>query len=187
MTSDVTQILRKIESGDPLATNDLLPLVYAELRSLAARHLQDERVGHTLQSTALVHEAYMRLVGSDEAPSWNSRGHFFSAAAQAMRRILVESARGKKRVKRGGDNQRVDVELSEFGVLHQDDELLHLDEALSNLARQDSRAAQLVELRFFAGLTMKQAAGTLDVSLATAERDWVYARAWLQEAMTRDD
>ncbi|MCP5118212.1 MAG: RNA polymerase subunit sigma, partial [bacterium] len=170
--SDVTQVLRLIENGDPQASEDLLPLVYLELRSLAGKQLKRESAAHTLQPTALVHEAYLRLVGPEEPQTWNSRGHFFRAAAEAMRRILIESARSKKRVKRGGDYRRVEVPLSRIGVLPRDDKLLALDEALTRLAATDPRAAKLVELRFFAGLTMKQAADASDVSLATAERDW---------------
>jgi RNA polymerase sigma factor (TIGR02999 family) len=178
--SDVTRILNAIERGDARAADDLLPLVYEELRLLAAQRLSQESPGQTLQATALVHEAYIRLVGS-ECQDWNSRNHFFMAAAEAMRRILIENARRKQSVKYGAHLKRVD--LDESGVAEPDeraaDDLIDLDEALSKLAKQDKSKADLVKLRYFAGLTIEQAAQALDISHATAERHWDYARSWL--------
>ena len=166
--NDVTRILSAIEQGDPQAAEQLLPLVYDELRKLAAQRLAQEKPGQTLQATALVHEAYLRLVGRREAQSWDSRGHFFAAAAEAMRRILVENARRKKRLKRGGDRQRVELDqVAETGELA-DDRLLAVDEALDELDREDPQAAQLVKLRFFAGLSITDAAEVLGISRATA-------------------
>jgi RNA polymerase sigma factor (TIGR02999 family) len=177
--SDVTQILNAIEQGDPKAAEQLLPLVYEELRKLAAQKLAQEMPGQTLQATALVHEAYLRLAGGDQVHPWNSRGHFFAAAAEAMRRILVESARRKDRLKHGREHQRVELEsdclVSEAPSL----DLLALDEALTRLAQTEPAKAELVKLRFFAGLTMPEAAATLDISLATAERYWTFAKSWL--------
>lgn len=177
--ADVTHILSEIEHGDPTAAERLLPLVYDELRKLAAAKLSNEKPGQTLQATALVHEAYVRLVDVDESQSWNGRGHFFAAAAEAMRRILVEQARHKGRLKRGGDQQRVDLDsacaVSEPPSL----DLLALDEALTKLAAHEPAKADLVKLRFFAGLTMPEAASALGISLATAERYWTFARSWL--------
>ncbi len=186
--SDVTQILQAIEHGDAKATDELLPLVYEELRRLAAHKMANEASGHTLQPTALVHEAYLRLVGPGQWQQWDGRGHFFAAAAEAMRRILVESARRKKRLKHGGELQRVDVAEVELPLPMPDDELLALDEALDRLATVDSRAAEVVKLCFFVGLTQEQAGKELGVSLATAERLWSFARAWLFQEMqkTRD-
>ncbi len=184
--SDVTRILNAIERGEAKATDELLPLVYEELRLLAAQKLSHEPPGQTLQATALVHEAYIRLVG-DESQSWNSRGHFFAAAAEAMRRILVENARRKNRLKRGGDRQRVlldDAALS-LETRISPDELLDLDEALSRLARQDETKASLVKLRCFAGLTGEQAAKALGISSSTADEHWAYARAWLRLELTK--
>ncbi len=181
---DVTQILRAIENGEPLATDELLPSVYVELRRMAAKRLEGENVGNTLQPTALVHEAYLRLVDSSDAKAWNSRGHFFCAAAKAMRRILIESARRKQSLKRGGNWNRLDVVLGAVSQPQSGKDLLALDEALTRLHDRDQRAARLVELRFFAGLTMQQAATTLDISLRTAERDWSFARAWLHKEVT---
>ena len=183
---DVTRILSAIERGDPKAADRLLPLVYDELRKLAAQRLAHEQPGQTLQATALVHEAYLRLVGSTEPKSWNGRGHFFAAAAEAMRRILVESARRKKTAKAGGDLRRVDFEDVEPAVEGPRVDLLALDEALALLEAKDHRKAAVVKLRFFAGLTNAQAAEALGISPATAENDWAYARAWLRVAM-RDD
>jgi RNA polymerase sigma factor (TIGR02999 family) len=189
--SDVTQILSAIEQGDPRAADQLLPLVYDELRRLAARRLAQEKPGQTLQPTALVHEAYLRLVASlqrehQDEPPWDSRGHFFAAAAEAMRRILVESARRKKRAKHGGDRQRVDLEDQDVPVRPRPDEILALDEALTRLAEEDPEAAQVVQLHFFAGLSIDQAAKALGVSRATAYRHWSYARAWLRCAIGGD-
>lgn len=177
--SDVTRILSAIDQGDPHAADELLPLVYDELRKLAAARLSHEQAGQTLQPTALVHEAYLRLVGAERDRHWNSRGHFFGAAAEAMRRIFLNRARDKKRLKRGGDRQRIDLDHIELALETDDDELIALDEALERLAQVDALAAQLVKLRFFAGFTLKQAAESLRIAQRTAERQWAYARAWL--------
>ena len=178
--SDVTRILSQIESGDPQAAELLLPLVYDELRKLAAAKLVQEKPGQTLQATALVHEAYLRLLGHNDAPAWNGRGHFFGAAAEAMRRILVESARKNDRQKRGGSWQRVDFESLDLVGSVSPDQLLELDEVLEQLCGQDTVAGSLVKLRYFAGLGLHQAATALGISLATAYRHWAYARAWLR-------
>jgi len=178
IVADVTHILNAIERGDPRAAAELLPLVYDELRKLAAARLADERPGQTLQPTALVHEAYVRLVGGGQPDGWNGRGHFFAAAAEAMRRILVEAARRKKTLKRGGDCPRVDLE--EVAVPEdRADELLSVNEALDELEREDPVKATLVKLRYFTGLTLQEAADALGVSRATADRYWGYAKAWL--------
>jgi len=177
--SEVTQILHAIEQGDVKATEELLPLVYQELRRLAAHKMSNEASGHTLQPTALVHEAYLRMVGPNQSQQWEGRGHFFAAAAEAMRRILVDRAREKKALKRGGDLKRVDLEGLELPSPMPDDELLALDEALCRLATVDTRAAKMVTLCFFVGLTQEEAASELGVSLSTAERIWGFARAWL--------
>jgi len=177
--SDVTQILSQIEQGDPSAAEQLLPLVYEELRKLAAARLTNEKPGQTLQATALVHDAYIRLVDVEKAQHWNSRGHFFGAAAEAMRRILVESAIRKRRPKHGGDLQRIELEdvfsLAENRV----DELLFVSEALERLAAESTAKAELVKLRYFAGLTVEEAALALGISRATADRYWSYAKAFL--------
>src|SRR5262245_5425999 len=178
--SEVTRILSAIEQGDPHAAEQLLPLVYEELRHLAAQKLAQEKPGQTLQATALVHEAYLRLVDVKEAQSWESRGHFFAAAAEAMRRILVEQARHKASAKAGGKHQRVDLAGIDPAVPGPRLDLLALDEALTHLDKADPRAAAVVKLRFFAGLTMPQAARTLGISLATAENDWAYAKCYLR-------
>jgi RNA polymerase sigma factor (TIGR02999 family) len=178
--NEVTRILDAIGQGDPSAADQLLPLVYAELRRLAAAQLAREAPGHTLQPTALVHEAYLRLVGTTDEPRWNSRGHFFGAAAQAMRRILVESARRKQRLKHGGELQRLDLQEHDVPVTTPPEELLALDEALLRLAAEDADAARIVDLHFFAGLSIDEAAEALGVSRATAYRQWAYARAWLR-------
>jgi RNA polymerase sigma factor (TIGR02999 family) len=177
---EVTEILTALESGRQAAAAELLPLVYDELRRLAAWRLANEQPGQTLQATALVHEAYLRLVGKDD-PQWNGRRHFFGAAAEAMRRILVENARRKSRLKRGGHLERVDLEGLDLPmpIPLPDDDLLALDEALDKLATTDPRATELVKLCFFAGLTQEQAAQELDISLSTVERTWSFARAWL--------
>jgi RNA polymerase sigma factor (TIGR02999 family) len=179
MVSDVTQIIQAAEAGDPNAANELLPLVYNELRRLAAQRLRQEPPGQTLQATALVHEAFARLVGGDAAANWNSRGHFFAAAAEAMRRIIIEQARRKRSLKRGGDWRRVDLDskcaISDSPSL----DLVALDEALAKLATDQPEKADLVKLRFFAGLTMPEVAAALGISLATAERYWTFARGWL--------
>jgi RNA polymerase sigma factor (TIGR02999 family) len=185
--SEVTRILEAIQQGNPKATEELLPLVYDELRKLAAHRMAGERPGHTLQPTALVHEAYLRLVGADQSRQWQwaGRTHFFAAAAEAMRRILVESARRKKRLKHGGKMERVDIDEVELALPMPEDELLALDEALDRLATVDTRAAEVVKLCFFVGLTQDQAAQELGISLATAERRWSFARAWLFREMER--
>ena len=177
--SEVTHILCAIEDGDPHAAAQLLPLVYDELRKLAARRLAQEKPGQTLQATALVHEAYLRLVDGEHPPHWNGRGHFFAAAAQAMRRILVESARRKRRLKRGGGVARKELDDLDLVAPGVPDDLVALDEALAQLAAVDPRAAELVNLRYFAGLTIPQAAEVLGVAPRTADFLWAYARAWL--------
>jgi RNA polymerase sigma factor (TIGR02999 family) len=177
---DVTQILNAIEQGDPHAAEKLLPLVYEELRQLAVQKLAQEKPGQTLQATALVHEAYVRLVDTDKGQQWNGRGHFFAAAAEAMRRILVEQARHKRSLKAGGDRRRLDLADIEPVVDGPRVDLLALDEALEKLARQDQRKADLIKLRFFAGLTIEQAAQVLGISTSTADNDWAYARCWLR-------
>jgi RNA polymerase sigma factor (TIGR02999 family) len=184
--SEVTRILGAIDQGDPHAAAQLLPLVYDELRRLAAQKLASEKPGQTLQATALVHEAYVRLVGAEAQP-WNSRGHFFGAAAEAMRRILVDSARQKRAVRHGGDRQRLDLDLAEPAAPARSEDLLALDEALEQLAAKDRQKAELVKLRYFAGLTMEDAALALGISLATAHRWWNYARAWLHQQIHAGD
>jgi RNA polymerase sigma factor (TIGR02999 family) len=184
--SDVTRILNAIERGDAKATDELLPLVYEELRLLAAQKLSHEAPGQTLQATALVHEAYIRLIG-DEAQSWENRGHFFAAAAEAMRRILVENARRKRSSKHGGQRHRVGLTGIEPVVADTNEGLLALDEALQKLAEKDAAKAQLVKLRYFAGLTLDQAAHALGISRSTAYEHWAYARAWLRVEMTKGD
>ena len=191
--SDVTRILSQIESGDPSAGEKLLPLVYDELRKLAAAKLALEKPGQTLQATSLVHEAYLRLVGGQEAGAggqesahWNSRGHFFGAAAEAMRRIIVEEARRRGRLKRGGQRQRVDLDSACSIEEPPSLDMLALDEALTKLAATEPAKANLVKLRYFAGLTMPQAAAALGVSLATAERYWTFAKAWLHSELAED-
>ena len=181
--SDVTRILAAAEAGDPRAAEQLLPLVYDELRKLAVQQLAGERPGQTLEATALVHEAYVRLVGGANVQPWDGRGHFFAAVAQAMRRILVERARRKGRRKHGGQRQREYADLDGLIVPHQGAELLALHEALEQFAAHDPLKAQLVELRFFGGLTLAEAASHLGISLSTADRGWRYARAWLYAAM----
>jgi RNA polymerase sigma factor (TIGR02999 family) len=181
--NDVTRILSAIEQGDPGASERLLPLVYDELRKLAARRLAREKPGQTLQATALVHDAYLRLVG-DCDPAWDSRGHFFAAAAEAMRRILVENARRKAGLKAGGGRVRVDLNEDMPAVDGPRFDLLALDEALTALEAKDKRKADLVRLRFFAGLTGEQAALALGISVSTAEKDWAYAKTWLRLAMS---
>src|SRR3954468_3951674 len=182
--SDVTRVLSAIEQGDPHAAEQLLPLVYEELRKLAGQKMAQEAPGQTLQATGLVHEAYLRLVGVETAQHWNSRGHFFAAAAEAMRRILVENFRHKKRIKHGGDMERVEIEMASLPTRMSSDELLALDEALERLKQQDPVKAQLVTLRYFGGMTIEQAAEALGISRVTAHRYWTYARAWLHQQMT---
>jgi len=202
--SDVTRILSQIESGDPAAASQLLPLVYEELRKLAAAKLVHEQPGQTLQATALVHEAYLRLVGNQEpgtgsrepagevvtsdsrplAPdSWNSRGHFFAAAAEAMRRILVERARRKQRLRHGGGQKRVDLDVQLLVSAEVDENLLALDEALARLETEEPAASAVVKLRYFAGLTIDEAAQALGISVRTVNRHWAYARAWLYQQL----
>ena len=186
--SDVTQILTAIEQGDARAADKLLPLVYEELRRLAAKKMSLESPGQTLQATALVHEAYIRLVGP-EAQNWNSRTHFFAAAAEAMRRILIDNARRRKSQRRGGDRQRID--LADAAPVDSDkgelDNLIALNEALEKLAKENKAEANLVKLRYFAGLTCKQAAEVLGISLSTANEHWAYARARLHLEITKGD
>lgn len=192
--SDITRILSQIKSGDAAAAEQLLPMVYHELRKLAAANLNREKPGQTLQATALVHEAYMRLVlnresvtsdsasaiANSEPAKWNTRGHFFGAAAEAMRRILVENARRKARVKHGGEFERLEIELGELPAAENSHNLLALDDALDRLAASDNQAAQLVKLRYFAGLTIPQAAESLGISPRSADSVWSFARAWLR-------
>jgi RNA polymerase sigma factor (TIGR02999 family) len=187
--TDVTRILSAIQRGDPQAAEQLLPLVYDELRKLAATKLARESPGQTLQATALVHEAYLRLVEGERpgpAPPWDSRRHFFAAAAEAMRRILVESARRKRRVRHGGGRQRLDLDEG-LSLPGPREDLLALDEALARLAEEQPLKAELVKLRFFAGLTMPEAAEALGLSLATAERYWTFARSWLYAELAEQD
>jgi len=182
--SDVTQILERAEKGDPKAAEQLLPLLYEELRKLAASQMAYEAAGHTLQPTALVHEAWLRLVGGP-AQDWNSRNHFFMAAAQAMRRILVERARRKSRLKRGGDQQRVPLEELEIATAADSETLLLVEDAMQRLGNADPVKAKLIELRFFTGLSLEEAAQVLGVSLPTVKRYWAYARAWLFQEIER--
>src|SRR2546425_363919 len=178
--SEVTRILSAIEQGDPHAAEQLLPLVYEELRKLAAAKLAQEKPGQTLQATALVHEAYLRLVDVPQAQQWNSRGHFFAAAAEAMRRILVEQARHKRSAKGGGQFRRVELHEEQVAAPGRDVDLIALDEALNKLAEHDRRKAEVVKLRFFAGLTIRQAAAALGIAESTADADWAYAKSWLR-------
>ena len=183
---DVTQILSAIEQGDPRAAAQLLPLVYDELRKLAAQRLAQENSGQTLQATALVHEAYVRLVDTEKSQQWNSRGHFFAAAAEAMRRIVIDNARRKRRPKHGGDRKR--IELDEVvSVADPQEDVLALDEALTRLAAEEPAKAELVKLRYFAGLSLNEAAACLEISPATAKRHWVVARAWLFAALSETE
>jgi RNA polymerase sigma factor (TIGR02999 family) len=181
--SDLAQILNALEQGDPKAAEQLLPLVYDELRALAAQQLAREKPGQTLQATALVHEAYLKLLSMDKARQWNDRGHFFAAAAEAMRRILVDAARRKRSLRRGGLRQRFDLSADDALAVPLNDELLDLDEALSKLATEDPPAAELVKLRLFGGMTIEEAAQYLEVSPRTVKRTWAYARAWLGRAL----
>jgi RNA polymerase sigma factor (TIGR02999 family) len=178
--NEVTEILAAVEQGDPSAADQLLPLVYDELRKLAAARLAHEKPGQTLQATALVHEAYLRLVDVEKVQHWNSRGHFFAAAAEAMRRILVDIARRKKSAKGGGQLDRVDLNDAHLAASDRDVDLIALDEALEKLAALEPRKAQLVKLRFFAGLSVEQAAEALGISASTAGADWAYAKSWLK-------
>jgi RNA polymerase sigma factor (TIGR02999 family) len=185
--NEITCILSGIEAGDPHAAEQLLPLVYDELRKLAAQKLAREKPGQTLQATALVHEAVLRLIDVEKIPHWSSRGHFFGAAAEAMRRILIEQARRKSSAKAGGDFQRVELAEIEPAIQGPQLDLLALNEALEQLEKRDPRAAAVVKLRFFAGLTMPQAAEALGISLATAENDWVYAKSYLRLQLSDSD
>jgi RNA polymerase sigma factor (TIGR02999 family) len=182
--SEVTQILSAISQGDPYAADQLLPLVYDELRRLAAQKMVREKSGQTLQPTALVHEAYLRLVGEGGGQHWDSRGHFFAAAAEAMRRILVEKARRKRSQKQGGGLRRQDAEEVQLAAPEPLEDLLALDEALNKLAEKDRLKAELVKLRYFAGMTIEEAADVLHISTATAKRYWTYTRAWLYQEIT---
>jgi len=182
---DVTRILTAVVQGDPAAAEKLLPLVYEELRKLAAQRLSNESPGQTLQPTALVHEAYLRLVDVEDMPQFDGRGHFFAAAAEAMRRVLIDSARRKKADKRGGDWQRLELLDIELAVDSTREDLFAVDKALSRLAAHEPDIAKLVELRFFAGMTLQQAADLLNISLRSANRDWAYARAWLRRELDR--
>jgi RNA polymerase sigma factor (TIGR02999 family) len=184
--ADVTVLLDAAAAGDPRAAAELLPLVYGELRRLAVARLAAESPGQTLQPTALVHEAYLRLVGDGQPDDWNGRGHFFAAAAEAMRRILVESARRKSRLKRGRDRQRVDLESGCLVSAAPSLDLLAVDEALSRLAEAEPAKAELVKLRYFAGMTLPEAAAVLGISLATAERYWTFAKSWLYAELADD-
>jgi RNA polymerase sigma factor (TIGR02999 family) len=183
--TDVTRILSAVEEGDPHAAEQLLPLVYTELRRLAAARLAGEKPGQTLDATALVHEAYLRLVDVGQAEHWNSRGHFFAAAAEAMRRILIERARRKGRIRHGGGLARVDLLDGEIAAPADDEQLLRLDDALTRLAAARPQAAELVKLRFFAGLTLEEIAPILALSPRTTRRLWAFARAWLRREMER--
>lgn len=185
--SDVTRILSAMQDGDPQAASQLLPLVYDKLRDLASRKMVQERPGQTLQATALVHEAYMRLVDVEHSQSWDSRGHFFAAAAEAMRRILIEESRRRKSLRRGGEFIRIELDDAVADSSFTDtDELLALDEVLTKLADVDGAAAELVKLRYFAGLTVQEAAEALGISSRTVKRNWAFARAWLQREIDRE-
>jgi RNA polymerase sigma factor (TIGR02999 family) len=184
--NDITRVLSQIRQGDAAATEQLLPLVYEELRRLAAAKLAKEQPGQTLQATALVHEAYLKLVDADVQPQWNCRGHFFAAAAEAMRRILVDNARRKHSLKRGGRMQRQDVTIDRLAGPEASEHVLALDEALEKLARHNPAVAGLVKLRYFAGLTLGEAAAAIEISLRTANRYWTYAKAWLYQEMHED-
>jgi RNA polymerase sigma factor (TIGR02999 family) len=185
--TNVTQILSQIEQGDPTAAEQLLPFVYEELRKLAAAKLAHEKPGQTLQATALVHEAYLRLVDVDQAQGWDSRGHFFAAAAESMRRILIENARRKQRAKHGGEFARVDVELANLPTHMASEDLIALDEALEHLRQTDPVKAELVTLRYFGGMTIEQASEVLKISRVTAHRHWTFARAWLHQRISGND
>jgi RNA polymerase sigma factor (TIGR02999 family) len=181
--ADITRILAAAEAGDPHAADELLPLVYDELRRLAAARMAEEKPGQTLQATALVHEAYVRLVGGDESRRWAGRGHFLAAAAEAMRHILVEAAHRKGALKRGGGRARAELRDADLAIDEAPDEVLAVDEALAGLAAADPQAAELVKLRYFAGLPVPEAAEALGLTTRTAERLWAYARAWLRRAL----
>ena len=181
--TDASRILKAIEQGDPRVANQLLPLVYDELRQLAASSLAAETPGQTLTATSLVHEAYMRLVGGDPDQPWDGRGHFFAAAAEAMRRILIEKARRKKALRHGGKNNRVALDEAQFAEQVPDDRLLAVDEVLDQLAQEQKETSDVVKLRFFVGLTIEETASALNISVRTANRHWAYARAWLYQRL----
>jgi RNA polymerase sigma factor (TIGR02999 family) len=185
--NEVTQLLNAIAGGDPNAASQILPLIYDALRKLAAQKLAGEKPGQTLQPTALVHEAYLRLVGDSQGPHWKGRGHFFAAAAEAMRHILVDNARRRRRVKHGGGRQRVPLDDAVPAPPASADDLLALDEALARLAAEDQEAARVVQLRYFAGLSVDEAAESLGISRATAYRHWTFARAWLLNELAGDE
>lgn len=178
--SEVTRILNQIDDGDPSVATELIPLVYDELRKLAAHRLASENPGQTLQATALVHEAYLRLVGGDGQHHWDNRGHFFAAAAEAIRRILIDQARKKNGPKAGGDRQRIELEEEAIPFLDSGLDIVELSDALEKLEEIEARAAELVKLRFFAGLSIKQAADIVGISVSTAKNDWAYAKNWLR-------
>jgi len=184
--SDVTQILERVESGDARAADELLPLVYEELRKLAAAKMAQETPGQTLQATALVHEAWLRLAGPREGQAWENRGHFFAAAAEAMRRILIENARRKSRLKRGGQQERVDLDQVQLATETDPATVLSIDQALEKLAKAHPQKAELVKLRFFVGLSLREAARALNLSETTAKRHWAFARAWLYGELADD-
>jgi RNA polymerase sigma factor (TIGR02999 family) len=182
--SEATRILSAIEQGDPHAAEQLLPLVYDELRRLAAEKMAQEKPGQTLQATALVHEAFLRLVDEEKARHWNSRGHFFAAAAEAMRRILIEQARRKQRIRHGGGRKRLDLDRLDPADKEGGDDLLDMDEALQRLAAEEAAVAEVVKLRYFAGLTIEETASALGISVRTANRHWAFARAWLYQQLS---
>jgi len=184
---EVTRILSAIERGDPQAAEQLLPLVYDELRKLAAQRMREEKPGQTLQATALVHEAYLRLVDVEKAQHWNSRGHFFAAAAEAMRRILLNRARDKGRMKRGGHLRRIDLDKVELAADAPHEDLAAIDEAIERLADESPECASVVKMRFFAGLSIEATAAALSISASTAKRHWAYARAWIFDVLRPDD
>ena len=181
--TDITQILSQIESGDAVAAEELLPLVYDELRKLATQRMGHEKAGQTLQATALVHEAYLRLVDVNQAQHWNSRGHFFAAAAEAMRRLLVERARRKKRMRHGGGHKRLDLDTELFISSDGDEMVLAINDALERLAVEEPEAVEVVKLRYFAGLTIEETAAAMSISVRTVNRHWTYARAWLYQQL----
>jgi RNA polymerase sigma factor (TIGR02999 family) len=181
--TEASRILKAAEQGDPQAASQLLPLVYDELRRLAEQKLALEKPGQTLNATALVHEAYLRLIGSTPEQPWNGRGHFFAAAAEAMRRILIENARRKRRLRHGGENKRLPLDEAEVADQAADDRLLAVDDALDRLAQEDAQVAEVVKLRYFVGLTIEQTAEALSISVRTANRHWSYARAWLYQEL----
>jgi RNA polymerase sigma factor (TIGR02999 family) len=184
--NEITQVLERIQKGEPSAAEALLPLVYEELRKLAAQRMAEENPGQTLQATALVHEAYLRLVDADQQQRWDGRGHFFAAAAEAMRRILVEQARRKKTIKHGGGRRRIDADTVAIVAPEDSDDLVAIDEALDRLAALDPVKAELVKLRYFAGLTIEECAEALGISCATAKRYWTYSRVWLFEEINHE-